>query len=120
MFFHCSRNNTDAGFNMKNMIDGAVTNWGSLSRALTPIWFGLVCIIVLMLPPNVNAQSHSIGSGECGEECHEAEFEVWDASPHRVAFYKFDDPSDELTEKVDKILAAVGDDDMTESATCTI
>ena len=67
-----------------------------------------------------NAEAFNLGSSTCGEECHQAEFEVWEASPHQASFEKFDDPSDELTEKVDAILAAVGDDDMTESATCTV
>ena len=108
------------GLKMKNIVHAAIVNRYSLSGVMAQFWFGLACVVALLLSSGVNAQSHPIGSGECGEECHEAEFEVWDASPHQVAFYKFDDPSDELTEKVDSILAAVGDDDMTESTTCTI
>ena len=67
-----------------------------------------------------NAQeSFKLGADTCGGECHEAELEIWQESPHQQSFDKFDDPDDELTAKIDKILAAVGSDDMTESPVCT-
>lgn len=65
------------------------------------------------------AQGFKLGASTCGGECHEAELGVWENSPHNASFDKFDDPSDELTEKIDGILAAVGEEDMTESAVCT-
>ena len=65
------------------------------------------------------SQSFSLGVESCGGECHEAELEVWEGSPHNESFSKFDDPSDELLEKADAILAAVGEEDMTESVVCT-
>lgn len=78
-----------------------------------------VAIAAVTLAFSAQAESYKIGTATCGGECHQAELEVWENSPHQASFNKFDDPSDELTEKVDAILAAVGDDDMTESSTCT-
>ena len=45
-----------------------------------------------------NAQeSFKLGADTCGGECHEAELEIWQESPHQQSFDKFDDPDDELT-----------------------
>lgn len=69
---------------------------------------------------NANAEdAFKLGADTCGGECHEAELEVWQGSPHQLSFEKFDDPSDDLAEKVEAILEAVGSDDMTESPVCT-
>lgn len=67
----------------------------------------------------VAAENFNLGTASCGGECHEAELEVWENSPHNASFDKFDDPSDELAEKVDAILSAIGEEDMTESPVCT-
>ena len=80
--------------------------------------FGLLTA-TLLISFTAQAEAYKVGTATCGGECHQAELEVWEASPHQASFNKFDDPSDKLTEKVDAILASVGDDDMTESTTCT-
>ena len=79
----------------------------------------LLALSVLIASPPSFAENFNLGASNC-EECHQAEYEVWESSPHEVSFEKFDDPSDELSEKVESILAAVGDEDMSESTTCTI
>lgn len=79
----------------------------------------LASIFILFTGKSFAEDNFSLGAPSCGGECHEAELEVWEGSPHNASFDKFDDPSDELTEKIDAILEAVGSDDMTESPVCT-
>ncbi|NND82206.1 MAG: hypothetical protein HKN50_07245 [Gammaproteobacteria bacterium] len=93
------------------------THCRSYFKQLSGLLAGL--ILISINAPSL-AESYRLGADTCGGECHQAELEVWQNSPHQASFEKFDDPSDELTAKVDKILEAVGDDDMTESSTCTI
>lgn len=86
------------------------------TRTAAAAGFGAVLFAISL---GVGAEGFNIGAYQCGEECHQPEFEVWEASPHQASFYKFDAPSDELQEKMDAILAAVGDEYMSDSETCT-
>ncbi len=97
----------------------------SFSKRIARVFRGSALPLILLsagLVTSFSAQADenfSLGAASCGGECHEAELEVWESSPHNASFNKFDDPSDELTEKVEAILEAVGSDDMTESPVCT-
>ena len=79
----------------------------------------LFALSLLTALPPASAEDFNLGATNC-EECHQAEYDVWASSPHEVSFEKFDDPSVELSDTVESILDAVGDEDMTESATCTV
>lgn len=79
---------------------------------------GVVGVATFAAPRQAEAQ-FSIGAVQCGDQCHQPEYEVWEASPHQASFLKFDYPDDELAERIDTILEAAGDEYMTESPTCS-
>jgi len=107
-----------SGLNLKiKIILGGITMQVSFHNLVSKAF--IAAALFFGLSSFAAADAFKLGAASCGGECHEAELEVWEGSPHNASFEKFDDPSDELTEKVDAILAAVGEEDMTESAVCT-
>lgn len=91
----------------------------SVKLVMLGLALGLAMISTNFISTASAQDAFKLGPDTCGGECHEAELEVWQASPHQQSFEKFDDPDDDLTNKVDAILEAVGADDMTESPVCT-
>ena len=78
--------------------------------------FLLICAFVafgLGTSITVLAEPFAQGAKVCNE-CHEAEFKVWEGSQHHKSFDTIFD-----SDRIDTILEALGEDDMEESALCT-